>query len=102
MIPQVSDLRQLVLDCLRQVLAERGVDADGVDEATPLVGRDAVLDSLGLVTLIVDVEDRLASEHDVEVTLADERAMSATKSPFRNVAALADHVAAVLSTSIDD
>jgi acyl carrier protein len=90
---QRGDALELVLTSLGDVLADGDVAPAGpVDESTPLIGRDSVLDSLGLVQLIVTVEQRLQEEHGVSVTVADDRAMSQKSSPFRTVGALADYV----------
>jgi acyl carrier protein len=61
-------------------------------ESTMLFGPGAALDSLGLVTFVVALEQSLAREHGLQVTLADEKAMSQRTSPFRSVATLADYV----------
>jgi len=66
-------------------------------EATALLGRDAVLDSLGLVTLIVDVEQKLDEQLRVTATLADDRAMSRERSPFMTVGTLIDYVCEVVA-----
>jgi acyl carrier protein len=63
-----------------------------LDETTRLIGRSAVLDSIGLVTLIVEVEQRLETDYGLVVVLADDRAMSQTRSPFLSVGTLADYV----------
>ena len=89
---QRSDIVQLISDSLNRVLsAENLVLAHPVEESTPLVG-GSVLDSLGLVELVVEVEQRLRRDHGADVTLADERAMSQRRSPFRTVGTLADYV----------
>ncbi|NJN93660.1 MAG: acyl carrier protein [Anaerolineales bacterium] len=59
---------------------------------TRLIGREAALDSMGLVNLIVEVEQRLEDTYDLTVILADERAMSQKNSPFRSVETLADYI----------
>jgi D-alanine--poly(phosphoribitol) ligase subunit 2 len=59
---------------------------------TTLFGRDGRLDSLGLVRLIVGVEQVIEDELSISVTLADERAVSQRSSPFRTVASLAAYV----------
>lgn len=59
----------------------------------PLFGKEGKLDSLGLVNLILAVEERISNELDLNITLADERAMSRKNSPFRTVQSLADYVA---------
>jgi acyl carrier protein len=58
----------------------------------PLFGREAPLDSLGLVSLIVDLEQRLAEALGAGVVLADERALSRRSSPFRSIDTLARYV----------
>lgn len=59
---------------------------------TVLFGRSGKLDSLALVTLIVAIEEKLEEELEVKVTLADERAVSQRKSPFKTVETLTDYV----------
>jgi len=67
------------------------VPHDSVTESTVLFGREGIFDSLGLVSLIVDVEQRL-EDRGVSVILGDERAVSQKHSPFRTVQSLADYV----------
>jgi hypothetical protein len=57
-----AELTEIMLDRLRRVLAVRGVDSKGAfDESTVLIGSSgAVLDSLGWVLFLVDVEESLA------------------------------------------
>jgi D-alanine--poly(phosphoribitol) ligase subunit 2 len=59
---------------------------------TVLFGRGGVLDSLGLVNLIVAVEQRLEDELGMTLVLADEKAMAQKNSPFRTVATLVDYI----------
>ena len=63
---------------------------------TQLLGRDGKLDSLGLVSFIILLEQRIDEELGKGITLADERAMSRTKSPFRNVENLTDYILELL------
>lgn len=89
----IEELRDLVLSCLDEVLLEHGHASNVVlGPATRLIGQKSVLDSLGLVTLIVDLEDRLQSDYGISVTLADDRAMSRTRSPFLTVQSLAEYI----------
>lgn len=91
--PSRSDIMELVLSSLEEVLAMAdGKSSAVIGEETYLIGRDAVLDSMGLVTLIVDVEQRLEEEYGAVLVLADERAMSQKHSPFRSVRSLTDYI----------
>jgi acyl carrier protein len=57
-----------------------------------LFGRESPLDSVALVSFIVSVEQRIEDEIGVSLTLADENAMSRSKSPFRTLGAFAEYV----------
>jgi len=63
-----------------------------VEEATLLLGPQGCVDSLGLLVLVMAVEDQLFVQHGVTLNLVDARALSATESPFRSVGTLADTV----------
>jgi D-alanine--poly(phosphoribitol) ligase subunit 2 len=64
---------------------------DRCDLDTPLFGPEGVLDSMGLVSLVVALEQALEREHTVTVSLADEHALSQRRSPYRTVGTLADY-----------
>ena len=61
------------------------ISAEDIAPETALLGRQSTLDSMGLVHLLAALEDRIAAETGRDLILADERAMSATVSPFRSV-----------------
>jgi acyl carrier protein len=90
-----SEIAGLVLSSLEDVLAigdDNRPDPTQLGDDTRLIGREGLLDSMGLVTLIVGVEQRLEEEYDLVVVLADERAISQKHSPFRSVGSLADYI----------
>jgi acyl carrier protein len=66
-------------------------------EQTRLFGDRADLDSMGLVTLIADLEDDLQKQLGRPVTLVDEKAMSRLTSPFRRVDLLTDYLVEVVN-----
>ena len=87
---------ELLTNALRGLLEEQDAPLpDDLGEKTRLIGQEAVLTSLGLVSLVVELEQVLLEEHGLDVSLTDERAMSQTRSPFRTVGSLADYVVAV-------
>lgn len=67
-------------------------------EQTRLFGDKADLDSMGLVTLIADLEYDLQQHVGRSVSLVDEKAMSRLTSPFRRVDYLADYLVELLNT----
>ena len=69
-----------------------------VSPTAALFGAPRPLDSLGLVALLMEVEDVFAAEGR-SIVLADERAVSQSKSPFRDVPALVDYLEHLINES---
>jgi len=79
---------QIVIDAVKGYLDDENTE---INESTVLLGNNAVVDSIGLVNLIVDIESAL-SDKGLEITLTSEDAMSRRKSPFRSVETLSDYI----------
>ena len=67
------------------------------DPEARLFGRDGVLDSLGLVSLVVAIEQRVEENFGKRIVLANEKAMSRSASPFRTLGALSEYIVELLS-----
>ncbi|MBL8166246.1 MAG: acyl carrier protein [Anaerolineae bacterium] len=86
-----DELVTLILDTLREMGSSGQFTLDGVTAETPLFGKNGLLDSIGLVSLIVAVEQGIEDRYQKAVSLADEKAFSQKKSPFRSIDSLADY-----------
>ena len=62
-----------------------------LNKDTPLFGENGILDSMGLVSLIVAVEQAIEESMDVSISLADEKAMSQKNSPYKTIGTLAEY-----------
>ena len=90
-----AEILETILESLRntvEITTGKSTDQNGFQESTRLIGHDAVLDSMGLVSLLLDVEQSISEQYDVVIIIADERAMSQKRSPFRSVESLTDYV----------
>jgi len=90
---EAAGTRALVLAALAEHNASLP-DDERVSSAldTRLVGERGVLDSVALVGLIVLIEERVQRELGLALTVADDRAFSQEKSPFRTLGALCEYV----------
>ena len=61
------------------------------NENTVLFGVESVIDSMGLVNIVIDIESRFLDE-GYEILLTSEKAMSRHNSPFRTVSTLAEFI----------
>ncbi len=86
-----TEINELVIATLRNYCEENEIQAE-LTKDTPLIGSARILDSMGLVNCIVDIETAFLDE-DVEISLTSEAAMSGRISPFRSVGALCNFIA---------
>lgn len=83
-----TEAAAIVISAVKEYIDDQSTP---INESSILLGNDAVVDSIGLVNLIVDIESAIA-EKDIEITLTSEDAMSRRKSPFRSVETLSDYI----------
>jgi acyl carrier protein len=68
-----------------------------VGKDTVLFGNNSSIDSLSLVSVIVDIETAFSEEHDHDISLTDDRAMTREINPFENVSSLVDYIYEVVN-----
>ena len=59
---------------------------------TVLYGESSLIDSIGLINIIVTVEQNIEDDFEKSITLADQKAMSQKQSPFKTVVSLAKYI----------
>ena len=62
----------------------------------PLYGPGGNLESIDLVNLIIEVEEKVKDAFAVSITIADDRAVSAHDSPFVTLGALTNYVSGLI------
>ena len=93
-----SRILELVLIAVKTLNEERPADERfELSEHTLLFGDGAELDSLSLVSVIVDIETAVTDQLGEPITLTDNRAMNRVVSPFTHVGALVDYIFELLS-----
>lgn len=61
-------------------------------ESTEIFGSNSRIDSMGLVNLITVIEEKLEEKTGKFISIADEKAMSLSSSPFKNVLSLKNYI----------
>ena len=92
-------INEIVIGILSDYCKENEIDAE-ITKDTPLIGSNKIMDSMGLVNNIVDIETAFLDE-DVEISLTSESAMSGRISPFRSVGSLCNFIARQLGIEED-
>ena len=90
-------IEKIIIDTLKELNEElENENLNNPTSETKLYGGSGALDSLALVSLITDLEERISDEFEKDIILADEKAMSAKTSPFRNIESLTSYIKSLL------
>lgn len=88
-----EEIKNLVINTLIEVISYMPELNDVIiDENSPLLAEGSFIDSLTLVSFIVDLEAKLVEEQDLDLSLTDDRAMTRTISPYEKVQFLVDYI----------
>lgn len=95
-------MRNQVVDVISFVIEQENALRDhpidySAGETTQLYGPAGALDSLGLVSLIVGVEQELEARLGLRLTLVSDSAMSSRRSPFATIGSFADYIVSLQS-----
>ena len=86
-------IENLVLSTLREFIKENDLELVGeLNTDTRLIGSSGFLDSMDLVSFIVDLEEAINDEFSLEIELTNDSTMSNRTSPFVNVSTLSDYI----------
>jgi len=83
-----DDLLSEITATLRSVRPDLGVP----DAGTRLTGSEAVLDSVGFVTLLIALEQNLGNSLDLAASFLEVGGSEGESNPFHTVGSLADHI----------
>lgn len=90
-------IEKIIIETLKELNEELENEAFlNPNSKTKLYGVNGAMDSLALVSFIADLEDKISDEFEKDIILADEKAMSAKTSPFRNVESLSSYIKELL------
>lgn len=93
-----EDAEVVIIEVVRQIADERGIDVAQVDSETVLIGPEAFLDSVGFISVVMEVEARLDEDFGAEVSLTSDAAMSRERSPLRTVGTIRDFIIEQVAT----
>ena len=87
-----SAIQSIIFSAINMANHARVDDAQiPVGDDTQLYGENGHLESMSLVAFLIDIEEAMLDE-GIQITLSDEKAMSQSRSPFRNVKSLTDYI----------
>lgn len=82
-------MRDQIFEKIKLILDGLEVNVDGLTPDSQLIGSSAILDSMKLVELCLELED-LSEQYNFDFDWSSETAMSKNRSIFKNLATLID------------
>lgn len=91
---KIEDIQITLIQIVKESIKDQEIEINikNVDSELELYGSDGVFDSLGLVNFISDAEEVISEIYKINLTLADDRAMSLRNSPFKNIKTLSEYI----------
>jgi hypothetical protein len=87
------ELEKLIFTILLEFIKDNDIDFDNeLNNETRLIGSAGILDSMDLVSFIIELEESINSTFSIEIELANDSVMSNRTSPFINISTLADYI----------
>ncbi len=85
-------IKAVISDCVNGLNAAL-IESEKIstDSKSILFGEGSLLDSMGLLNLLMDLEEKLGDE-GVNITILDDHALSQKNSPFRTTSTLAGYI----------
>lgn len=80
-----------IIEIIKDYLDSTGQEYEDINSETRLIGSSSILSSVGLVSIVMDLEEWL-SDQGYNVSLTSEKAMSMQNSPFKTVESLRDFI----------
>ena len=88
-----TQVLDMIYQALRTLNEERGPDEQiDIQLDTALFGKNSALDSLALVSVIVDIETVVSDHFERHISLTDDAAMSRDPVPFSSVMVLKNYI----------
>jgi acyl carrier protein len=89
---------EIMLDAFKEISEQdTGFDIGQCKDEMILFGAGATIDSLTLVSLIVDLESKISENFLIEISLTDDRAMTREISPFDTFGSLRNYIEELIS-----
>jgi acyl carrier protein len=93
----VSTNKQIVIQALELSNQSRSDDSQiPISDTSILFGQNGHLDSMALVALLMDIEDAF-QEQNIDISLSDEKAMSLSRSPFKDIPSITQYIHDVIA-----
>ena len=91
------NLEEMILNMLKESFDAENEFEVVLNSGSVLLGENAVIDSLSLVNLIVDLEEEISDQTGVLISLTDDEAVFAEPSPYGSVRNLANYISTLLN-----
>lgn len=92
----IVEIEQIILKLLQEAMDGIEPTIGILNTESVLLGESAVIDSLSLVNLIVDLEEEINDRTGVLISLTDDEAVFAEPSPYSSVKNLALYITHLL------
>ncbi|MBI1182861.1 hypothetical protein GC194_01225 [bacterium] len=87
----MDKVKSIVKDAMVMILSEQDIEIPDVEQ-TEIYGVNGILNSLAVIRLVVEIEERLLNDEGIAVNLTNENSFHLEKTPFKNYSTLCSYI----------
>jgi len=91
-------IEKIIYSTINKINDDLGVDIK-TDDNSDLVGGQSPLDSLGVITFLMELENNLEENLNIELTLVNDDVLSNENTPLKNIKSLKKHLENIITLS---
>ena len=91
-----QSIEKLIFYTIDQINQDLGVDIKKEDNSD-IVGGSSPLDSLGIISFLMELENKVEEEFDIDLTLVNDDVLSEDGNPLRNVLSIKRHLENIIN-----
>jgi len=92
----MNHLTSKIKEIVFEVIKNNSEDLKIIDENTLLLSEGSSIDSMTIVSIVVDLEQELSDFFKKDISLSDDRAMSREVSPYENVKNMIEYISELI------
>tara|TARA_B100000579_G_scaffold238235_1_gene195351 strand:- start:3425 stop:3709 length:285 start_codon:yes stop_codon:yes gene_type:complete len=88
-------IEKIIFNTIDNINSDLGVNIEKSIESD-IIGGESPLDSLGVISFLMELESNVETSLDVDITLVNDDVLSEDNNPLKNVGTIIDHLKKII------
>ena len=94
-----NEIKECIKECINDLNLTLDTPINWIDEETLIFDTDSSLDSVNLVSFLLDLEQLIYERYEIEISITGEEIFELNYNPLKNVKRMTDYIANLINTA---